>query len=139
MKFVGILIAMASFFGLGNAAAQDQDEKIVYELRTYTTHPGRIDALNDFFENHTIKIFNKYGMESIGYWVPVDTPDTLIYIIRHKSMKSAQTSWEQFIKDPDRIKAGEEAMKDGPIVLGTPKSVYMYATDYSLNFLNIKR
>ncbi|MDB4748939.1 hypothetical protein OAG13_05855, partial [Akkermansiaceae bacterium] len=27
----------------------------VFELRTYVTHPGKLDALNERFENHTAK------------------------------------------------------------------------------------
>lgn len=29
----------------------------VYELRTYTTHPGRLPALNKRFKDHTMKLF----------------------------------------------------------------------------------
>lgn len=131
MKAICILITVITTLGINSAIAQENTEQTVYELRTYTTHPGKLDALNDFFENYGIKIFNKYGMESLGYWTPLDKPDTLIYILRHKSMDAAQKSWQNFVADPDRKKAGEALMKEGPIVLGTPESVYMSATDYS--------
>lgn len=131
MKLLCSLIVVISILSINSSFAQDKSDQMVYELRTYTSHPGKLDALNDFFENLGIKIFNKYGMESIGYWTPADKPDTLIYILRHKNMITAKENWQKFIKDPERIKEGEKAMKDGPIVLGRPESVYMYATDYS--------
>src|SRR4051794_26312089 len=46
----------------------------VFEIRTYTTPPGKLDALKARFRDHTIGIFNKHGMTSIGYWVPQDAP-----------------------------------------------------------------
>src|SRR5262245_23016183 len=55
----------------------------VFELRTYTTLDGRLDALQARFRNHTTKLFEKHGMTNIGYWVPQDGPqskNTLIYI-----------------------------------------------------------
>ena len=65
----------------------------VFEMRTYTTHPGKLDALNARFRNHTTKIFEKHGMENIGYWVPVENPDNkLIYIIAHQSREAAAKS-----------------------------------------------
>ena len=42
----------------------------VYELRTYTCNEGKLDALKARFRDHTIEIFNRHHMESIGYWVP---------------------------------------------------------------------
>ena len=49
----------------------------VYELRTYTCAEGKLEALKARFRDHTIRIFNKHGIESIGYWVPEDpqTPE----------------------------------------------------------------
>src|SRR5512138_3133494 len=45
----------------------------VFELRTYTTpSPAKLEALKARFRDHTIKIFEKHGMKSIGYWVPTD-------------------------------------------------------------------
>ena len=52
-------------FGLGFTVAQftefegvaEAQSQPVFELRTYTTHPGRLDALNARFRNHTTRIF----------------------------------------------------------------------------------
>ena len=44
----------------------------VYELRTYTTLPGRLPALNKRFKDHTMKLFEKHGMKNEVYWVPTD-------------------------------------------------------------------
>ena len=38
------------------------DDGPVFEMRTYTAHPGRLDALMRRFRDHTTRIFEKHGM-----------------------------------------------------------------------------
>lgn len=118
-----------------SAFAQTSIDQTVYELRTYTTNDGKLDDLNARFKNHTIRLFKKHGMESIGYWVPVDKDNTLIYIIRHKSMIAAKQNWQNFINDPDWKIVAEETNRNGAILAISPESVFMTATDYSLSML----
>ena len=44
----------------------------VFELRTYTAKPGKIDALHARFRDHTFKLFEKHHMTVIGFWKPTD-------------------------------------------------------------------
>jgi hypothetical protein len=44
----------------------------VFELRTYTAKPGKIDALHARFRDHTVKLFEKHHMTVIGFWRPAD-------------------------------------------------------------------
>src|SRR5262245_17602672 len=106
----------------------------VFELRTYTTHPGKLDALNARFRDHTTRIFKKHGMENIGYWVPQDEPthgNTLVYIIAHKSRDAAKKSWDAFRADPEWKKVSAESEVNGKIVAKV-ESVFLDPTDYSL-------
>ena len=107
----------------------------VYELRTYTAPPGKLEDLKARFRDHTIQIFEKHGMKSIGYWVPQDGPEhenTLIYIISHESREAAKKNWSEFGADPAWVKAKGESEKNGPLTVpGTTKSVYMDPTDFS--------
>ena len=38
----------------------------VFEMRTYTANEGKLPTLETRFRDHTIKLFNKYSMTSIG-------------------------------------------------------------------------
>ena len=49
----------------------DHHEK-VFELRTYTTHDGKLEDLHTRFADHTMELFEKHDMENIGYWTPMD-------------------------------------------------------------------
>ena len=120
----GVLALAATVHAAGNR---------VYEIRTYTTPPGKLEALKTRFRDHTIKVFNKYDMRSVGYWVPQDAPlkdNTLIYILSHESREAATKSWASFRADPEWVKAKAESEKDGPLTTKV-ESVFADPTDFS--------
>ena len=105
----------------------------VFELRTYTAAPGKLDALNARFRDHTLKLFEKHGMKNIGYWVPQDAPlkdNTIIYVLAHESREAAAKSWKAFGADPDWVKANGDSEKDGRLT-AKAESVFLDPTDYS--------
>ena len=110
-----------------------QDSR-VFELRVYHTFPGRLPALEARFRDHTIEIFNKHHITSIGYWTPQDSPqkdNTLIYIISHPSREAAKKNWMEFGADPEWQQVAKASEADGKIVDGKVDSTYMDATDFS--------
>lgn len=130
-------LAFAAGCGIGawvtRTAEVNAASKMVYELRTYTTNEGKLDALNARFRNHTMKIFKQHGMKNVGYWVPQDEPahsNTLVYIIAHKDRETAKENWKAFSADPVWQKAKEESERDGKLVTKV-ESVFLDATDYS--------
>jgi len=129
------LLAIGFAAGSWNAAnvAHAQGAGKVYELRTYTAPDGMLPKLQARFRDHTIRIFNKHGMKSVGYWVPQDAPakdNTLIYIISHDSREAAKKNWADFQADPEWKQVSAESQVGGPIV-SKVVSVFMDATDYS--------
>jgi hypothetical protein len=126
----------AGFAAGGNAAvpvASAQTSNRVFEMRTYTAAPGKLDALHRRFRDHTVKLFTKHGMQHVGYWTPADAPlseNTLIYVIAHQSREAAKKSWDAFRNDPEWIKARDESQKDGSLTAKV-ESVYLNPVDYS--------
>jgi hypothetical protein len=105
----------------------------VYEMRTYTAPPGKLDSLLTRFRDHTTKLFTKHGMTNVGYWVPQDEArhgNTLIYILSYPSKEAATKSWAAFRADPDWQKASKESELNGKIVEKV-ESVFMDPTDFS--------
>jgi len=133
-----ILAAAAAVFVLGYWLGRERTVAAagkgrVFELRTYTANEGKLDALNARFRNHTLKIFEKHGMQNIAYWTPMDAPqsqNTLIYVIAHKDREAAKKSWDAFRNDPDWKKAQSESEVAGRLTAKV-ESVYMDPTDYS--------
>jgi hypothetical protein len=105
----------------------------VFEIRTYTANPGKLDALHARFRDHTMAAFDKHHMKNVAYWTPEDAPlsqDTLIYVISHDSREAAKANWTGFIGDPDVRKFMAASEEQGKIVARV-ESVFVDATDYS--------
>ena len=107
-------------------------DRRVYELRTYTTHDGKLDALHARFRNHTMRLFERHGMTNVAYWTPQD-PElggrTLVYLLAHASRDAATRSWEAFRNDPEWIRVKTESEAPGAIV-SRLESVFGTPTDY---------
>ena len=110
---------------------QAQSSGKVFELRTYTTNDGKLPNLQARFRDHTRRIFEKHGIENVGYWVPQEMPNTLIYIISHDSRQAATDSWASFRADPEWTEGARASQVDGQILAKAPEFVFMDATDYS--------
>jgi len=124
---------LAGVFLLGARSGRAQTGNRVFEIRTYTCYEGRLPALEARFRDHTITIFNRHAMTSIGYWIPQDEPrskDTLIYILAHPSREAAKKNWAEFQADPEwqKVKADSEA--SGKIV-SKVESVFADPADFS--------
>ena len=116
----------------GDANAQGMNR--VFELRTYTTNPGRLAELHARFGDHTVKLFERHGMTNIGYFAPQDAPladNTLIYLLAHDSREAAAASWEGFRADPEWQRVAEETRRNGRLVANV-ESVFMDPTSYSM-------
>jgi hypothetical protein len=127
---LGLLVFAA---GVSVGQAQHQNTR-VYELRTYTTLPGRLPALHQRFAEHTITLFEKHGIKSEVYWSPTDDPlkdNTLIYVVSHESREAADKNWKEFQADPEWIKVRDASEADGKILAKPPERVFMTQTAYS--------
>ena len=131
LKIVLSLAALAAAsISIPLASAQDHR---VFELRTYTCYEGKLPDLLARFRDHTITIFNRHNMTSIGYWVPQDAArshNTLIYILAHPSLEAAKKNWADFRNDPEWQKVQKESEANGKIVMKVD-SVFMDPTEFS--------
>jgi len=127
------LVGMVAFSAGYSRAESEKPAPRLYELRIYTTEPGRLPALHARFRDHTIRLFEKHGMQNGMYWAPTYEKlkdNTLIYVISHASPEAAKKSWDDFINDEEWKKVRDESEKDGKIVAKVERQ-YMTLTDYS--------
>ena len=128
---IGILsVAMVTLFTTPSCIAQDKTNR-VFEMRTYICHEDKLEDLHARFRNNTNRLFVKHGMQLVGYWVPQEKKDTLVYILAYPSREAREKSWESFKIDPEWKKIFAESRRDGPIVMKVINQV-MDPTDYSL-------
>src|SRR5256885_434452 len=128
MKTFSLLLLATSFAALTGVRAADNG---CFELRVYYAAPGKLEALNARFRDHTMRIFEKHGMRNIGYWMPIDNPDNLlIYVLEHASREAADKAWKEFGADPEWQKVARESEANGRLVSKVERR-FMSATDYS--------
>jgi len=142
MKSIWTMGVVAVAFAAGFAArevmpletvAHAQGSNRVFELRTYTTAEGKLTGLDNRFRDHTMKLFAKHGMESVGYFIPQDDPqksNTLVYLIAHKDREASKKSWAAFLADPEWRKVSAESEANGRLIAGMT-TLYLDPTSYS--------
>ena len=130
-KLTIAVVTGAAVFGTTAALTNHQDS-MIYELRTYTTEDGKLPNLHARFRDHTMQLFEKHGMTNVGYWIPVDKPNTLVYVIAHQSRAAADESWSAFLADPKWQQVARESQLDGRILIrGGVERQFLAPTDYS--------
>jgi hypothetical protein len=102
---------------------------MIYEYRSYEAVPGRLDDVDTRFRDLTIKIFDRLGIETVGFWTATG-PDRLVYLLRWTDTEERDVKWKRFLAD-EEWKAGKAASEtNGPIVAGN-HSEYWTPTSYS--------
>ncbi|HYD85267.1 MAG TPA: NIPSNAP family protein [Opitutus sp.] len=134
IRSLRLLLIFTFAFGASGFVSAATAETRVFELRTYTATPGKLDALLARFRNHTCALFTKHGMTNIGYWLPTDDKDgasrKLVYLLAHESRDAAKASWAAFIADPE-WKAVHAASEANGSLVEKIDSVYLNPADFS--------
>ena len=105
----------------------------VFELRTYTAPPGKMDSLHTRFRNHTMALFAKHGAVNMPYWTTIEQGNAqpkLIYFLAHPDEAGGKKMFENFGKDPEWIRVKTASERDGKIIEKI-ESVYMKALSFS--------
>ncbi|MEX6634742.1 NIPSNAP family protein [Hyphococcus lacteus] len=111
--------------------AETRGKTCIYEMRTYYAADGKLEELHSRFREHTLRIFAKHGIESVGYWVPEEnSKNTLIYILTYPDKHSRTNSWAAFRADPEWQSVAEKSEENGKLVERVD-STFLYNTDYS--------
>lgn len=115
------------------AIAAHKDSRC-FELRTYHVAPGKMEALHKRFREHTLGLFKKHGITSVGYWERLDkegNPDNkLTFLLAYPDRAAREASWKAFMADPDWQAAYKASEADGPLVTKV-ENPFLSATDYS--------
>ena len=125
-----LLCCVFVFLCLGRAIAAEPDSRC-YELRVYYAEPGKLDALEARFRDHTCQLFEKHGFANVGSWAPLENPDnTLIYVISSPSREAHDKAWKEFTADPEWKRVQQETEANGKLVTKVD-SIHLKATDFS--------
>jgi hypothetical protein len=99
---------------------------MIYEIREYTTVPGRMPALVQRFTDHTLDLFARHGMElefisltELGG----NSNNELVYVLRFASYEEMAARWAGFLADPEWQEVRRASETDGPIVASISRRV----------------
>ena len=105
-----------SFLRLTPYSPEPHMTTAIQEMRVYTAMPGKFPALNERFANHTMKIFEKHGIENVGYWTAdVGTSNQLTYMLGYDGLGDREEKWGAFNSDPVWHTARAASEVDGPL------------------------
>lgn len=88
---------------------------MVYEQRTYVIPEGRMPDILDRFESTTFGLFERHGIEVVGFWIRTDACE-LVYLCRFESEAAMEAAWGAFRSDPEWVETRERTEANGPIV-----------------------
>lgn len=129
-----LVVFLAGYWtGSARSVAHAQADHRVFELRVYHTYEGKLDPLLARFRDHTIDIFNRHGMTSIGYWLPTDEPlkgKTLVYMLAFPNREAATRDWSEFRNDPEWKKVSAASEANGKLVEKVD-STFLEPADFS--------
>lgn len=88
---------------------------MVYEHRTYKIPEGKMSDILNRFEKFTLKIFEKYGIDIIGFWTREDANE-LVYLCKFESKEAMEKAWKAFRSDPEWVETRKRTEANGAIV-----------------------
>jgi hypothetical protein len=72
----------------------------VFELRQYTLHPGKRDALIELFERELIEPQEAAGMRVVGHFRDLDDPDRFVWLRAFPGMAARREALTRFYGGP---------------------------------------
>jgi hypothetical protein len=131
LQGMGMMMAASA---LGPEVRGESVETPAFELRVYHANEGKLDDLLARFRNHTMALFTKHGITSVGYWVPLDDGPlkgrTLFYMLKYPSRAEAVTRWKAFQTDEEWVKVRTASEVNGKLV-DHVESTFLELTDFS--------
>jgi hypothetical protein len=91
----------------------------IFQLRTYHLLPGRLDAIQARFRDHTQALFEKQGLSNYPYWITVEKDGAqpkLVYLIGHLTKDEFNAAFGRFVADPEWIRVRDASEASGKII-----------------------
>lgn len=98
---------------------------MLFELRIYDCAPGKLPKVLKRFEDLTLRIWERHGIQQAGFWTVQIGPSNLklYYLLRWESLAERERKWAAFTKDPDWIRERNETERDGPLVISVSNQI----------------
>lgn len=91
----------------------------IFQLRTYHLLPGKLNAIQTRFRDHTQALFEKQGLSNYPYWITVEKEglqSKLVYFLGHQNKEEFNAAFDRFRVDPEWIRVRDASEMPGKIV-----------------------
>lgn len=124
-KLFNLIMALFVSF---NVLGQQGIQSSYFEMRTYTTYEGKRPDLIKRFQEHTLRLFAKNGIENVAYFLPSDESDqSLTFILGYPSEEMRDELWNKFASDPEWKTAQKASEANGPLVRKVDQTFLVWA------------
>ncbi|MFD1198059.1 NIPSNAP family protein [Brucella gallinifaecis] len=89
---------------------------MIYDMRVYTAHPGKEQALSKRFVQHVLPIFERLGIAVVSIFETRVPAPKLIYITRFTDEATREKAWNAFKTDADWLAVKAASEMDGPLL-----------------------
>ena len=90
---------------------------MLYEYRAYYVMPGRMPDIQRRFADVTMKLFNKHGVNVVGFWETMfGESNEMVYILAWSDLGERERIWKAFTTDPEWLAARKASEANGPLV-----------------------
>lgn len=89
---------------------------MIHEYRVYQAVPGKLDAVQDRFINHTLRFFAKHGIMMTGMFRPHGVEHELHYMTSFPTLAAKDSAWAAFQADPEWQRIKQESEASGPLL-----------------------
>jgi len=92
----------------------------VFDLRLYARTPSREAAFRDRWRDHAIRIYERHGMDNLGWWEATDTEHAgvMATLFAHESLDAINATIGAFHRDEEWIRIEKETEANGKLRTG---------------------
>jgi hypothetical protein len=110
--------------GFRQAAGQEWERVLIYEIRVYEAAEGRAEAMRRRFRDNVATIFfPRHGIELVGVFTAPIEDGRLTYMTRFADEDARKKAWAAFATDPEWAAVKVASETDGPLLKNQTVSV----------------
>jgi hypothetical protein len=118
------LLSFRSRQRFSQAAGQNWERALIYEIRVYEAAEGRAEAMRRrFADNVATRFFPRHGIELVGAFTAPAEDGRLTYMTRFADEAARKQAWASFAADPEWAAVKASTEPDGPLLKSQTVSV----------------
>ncbi len=103
---------------------------MLYELRVYHMHPGRLPAIHKRFSEVTLDLFCKHNIHVCDFFEDAEGAETIYYVCAFQDRAARDAAFAAFRDDPDWQAAFAASHEDGGPIVDRVESFFMQRVPY---------